>query len=715
MPTKEEQFLSACKLELDLQNAQESGLILEGQHVNAILTIDTSDGIKMLPQAYTNEQILAGIVDRLEIKVSTVIGENTDLNLSWYQGSDSPRIGVTFWVNSADNKAVSFENGLIIKVPLKVKFGHCIDVLDDDSLNEFNAKILVQILLKPKSVQLKDSQRFVSHLENPSVRRSLSLEVKVCRPYAIQCHRVGTSHLIVQLDAFFALQLLKVQVITFSGSYKSDNQQLLQLDARESWSLLFRNILSNNEQVVCLRVDSRLDVDIVSYYTVRFGNNELVDIYPVKDLNSVFSSTSIEESPEIDRVRSLKVCLSSNRVIVDSDGYFSLELVVTNCTSEKIISMSVQILDDGSEFHGSSLSNNGRNAMDVWIDTPDFLLQWSEQMASNWQSTIVQCPTSLQCVRHFPVMNQMEPLSVSKSENSQLLQESYQYEYFEQIVSSSSSKLKPLQNIPRLRKLREALLATAAKCLRRGIGHYQFHMQVYSVSVQSCIEALQTEESRQDAHLIEAELFKCLSHLVGPLLDDDDELVRRQQKQSGSNQQLSLSALSVNDAATQFSQVKVLDWTCVWELYASNQICNNLLNSAPLTFISSYHQSYAPQLSNTSSQKMDTEINQCIMNCIELYIAIRDFNVVQIAANLDNLNPLTRQYVQYQMRNKLWQRQVLCLRRAFVKVQMDDLLAFLKGYSVDKSQVIEFLKLNKILVSDDGVVVQFVVPRSTNK
>ncbi|KAI3654465.1 hypothetical protein MP228_001184 [Amoeboaphelidium protococcarum] len=71
-------------------------------------------------------------------------------------------------------------------------------------------------------------------------------------------------------------------------------------------------------------------------------------------------------------------------------------------------------------------------------------------------------------------MNQMEPLSVSKSENSQLLQESYQYEYFGQIVSSS--KLKPLQNIPRLRKLREALLATAAKCYRRGNGHYQFHI-----------------------------------------------------------------------------------------------------------------------------------------------------------------------------------------------------------------------------------------------
>ncbi|KAI3632438.1 hypothetical protein MIR68_009544 [Amoeboaphelidium protococcarum] len=712
MPTKEEQFLSACKLDLDLQNAQTSGLILEGQHVDAILTIDTGDGIKMLPQAYTNEQILAGIVDRLEIKVSTVIGEDVDFNLSWYQGSDSPRIGVTFWVNSADNKAASIEIGLIIKVPLKVKFGHCIDVLDDESItNEFNTKILVQILLKPKSVQLKNNQRFVSHLENPSVRRSLSLQVKVCRPYAIQCHRVGTSHLIVQLDAFFALQLLNVQVITCSGSCKSDNQQLLQLDARESWSLLFRNVLSNNEQVVCLRVDSRLDVDIVSYYTVRFGNNELVDITPVKDLNSILSSTSIQSS-EIDHVTSLKVCLSSNRVIVDSDGYFSIELVVTNCTSDEITYMSVQILDDGSEFHGSSLSNNGRNAMDVWIDTPEFLLQWSEQMASNWQSTIVQCPTSLPCVRHFPVMNQMEPLSVSKSENSQLLQESYQYEYFEQIVSSSS-KLKPLQNIPRLRKLREALLATAAKCLRRGIGHYQFHMQVYSVSVQSCIEALQMEESRQDAHLIEAELFKCLSHLVGPLLDN--ELVRRQQKQSESTQQLSFSALSVNDAATQFSQVKVLDWSCVWELNASNQICNNLLNSAPLTFISSYHQSYAPQLQNSSSQKMDTEINQCIMNCIELYIALREFNVVQIAANLDNLNPLTRQYVQYQMRNKLWQRQVLCFRRAFVRLQMDDLLAFLKGYGVDKSQVLEFLKLNKIQVSDDGDLVQFVVPRSTNK
>ncbi|KAI3654466.1 hypothetical protein MP228_001185 [Amoeboaphelidium protococcarum] len=383
MPTKEEQFLSACKLELDLQNAQESELILEGQHVDAILTIDTSDGIKMLPQAYTNDQILAGIVGRLEIKVSTVIGENTDLNLSWYQGSDNPRIEVTFWVNSADNKAASIENKQIIKVPLKIKFGHSIDVLDDDSIiNEFNTKILVQILLKPKSVQLKDSQRFVSHLENPSVRRSLSLQVKVCRPYAIQCHRVGTSHLIVQLDAFFALELLRVQVITCSGSYKSDNQQLLPLDARESWSLLFRNILSHSEQVVCLRVDSRLDVDTVSYYTVRFGNNELVDITPVKDLNSIFSSTSIQSS-EIDHATSLKVCLSSNRVIVDSDGYFSLELIVTNCTSEEITNMSVSILDNGSEFHGSSLSNNGRKALDVWIDTPDFLLQWSEQMASN--------------------------------------------------------------------------------------------------------------------------------------------------------------------------------------------------------------------------------------------------------------------------------------------------------------------------------------------
>ncbi|KAI3633104.1 hypothetical protein MIR68_009179 [Amoeboaphelidium protococcarum] len=76
----------------------------------------------------------------------------------------------------------------------------------------------------------------------------------------------------------------------------------------------------------------------------------------------------------------------------------------------------------------------------------------------------------------FSLMNQMEPLSVSKSENSQLLQESYQYEYFEQIVSSS--KQKPLQNIPRLRKLREAVLATAAKFNSRGNGHYQFHMKV---------------------------------------------------------------------------------------------------------------------------------------------------------------------------------------------------------------------------------------------
>ncbi|KAI3633103.1 hypothetical protein MIR68_009178 [Amoeboaphelidium protococcarum] len=383
MPTKEEQFLSACKLELNLLNSQDSGLILEGQSVDAVLTIDTSDGIKMLPQAYTNEEILAEIIDRLEIKVSTIVGENIDLNLAWYQGSDSPRIEVTFWVNNADSKAAFIENGLIIKVPLKVKFGHCIYVLNDSIINEFNAKILVQILLKPKSVQLKDNQRFVSHLENPAVRRSLSLEAKVCRPYAIQCHRVGTSHLIVQFDAFIALQLLSVQVITCFGSFTSDNQwELIQLGARESWSLLFRDVLLKNEQSVCLRVDSRLDVDIVSYYTVRFGNNELVDINPVKDLNSVFSSTSIQSS-EIDHVSSLKVCLSSNRVIVDSDGYFSLELIVANCTSEEITSISVQILDDGSEFHGSSLSNNGRNAMDVWIDTPDFLLQWSVQMASN--------------------------------------------------------------------------------------------------------------------------------------------------------------------------------------------------------------------------------------------------------------------------------------------------------------------------------------------